>query len=82
VYKYLKGGWKEDRARLFSVVPSARTGGNGPNLKCRRFPLNIRKHFFTVSVTKHWHRLPREVVDSPSLEIFRSRLDVALGGPA
>ena len=43
VYKYLKGGWKEDRARLFSVVPSGRTGGNGHKLKHRRCPLNIRK---------------------------------------
>lgn len=34
--------------------------------------MNIRKHFFTVRVIKHCHRMPREVVDSPSLEIFRS----------
>ena len=27
----------------------------------------------------HWNRLPREVVDAPSLEAFRARLDVALG---
>ncbi|KFP51113.1 hypothetical protein N323_02243, partial [Cathartes aura] len=52
---------------------------SGHKLKHRRFPLNMRKHFVTVRVTEHWHRLPREAVDSPSLEIFKSRLDVVLG---
>ncbi|KFW95368.1 hypothetical protein N336_04559, partial [Phalacrocorax carbo] len=48
-------------------------------LKHRRFSLNIRKHFFTVRVTEHCHRLPREVVESPSLEIFKRNLDMVLG---
>ncbi|KAK4830060.1 hypothetical protein QYF61_008398 [Mycteria americana] len=59
-----------------------RTRGNGHKLKQKTFPLNIRKHFFTVRVTKHWHKLPRKVVQSPSLEIFRSRLDTVLGNLA
>jgi len=37
------------------------------------------KPFFSVKVTELWHRLPREVVGSPSLEIFKSRLDIVLG---
>jgi len=40
--------------------------------------VNVRKKFFTMRVMKHWHRLPREVVDAPSLETFKARLDGAL----
>ena len=60
-------------------MPSDRTRGDGHKLKHQRFPLNIRKHFFTVRVKEHWHRLPREVVESPSLEILKNRLDMVLG---
>jgi len=70
-YKYLKGGCQEDGDRLFSVVPSDRKRGNGHELK-------QRKNLFTLRVTEHWNRLPREAVDSPSLEIFKTHLDKVL----
>ncbi|KFQ86964.1 hypothetical protein N337_00731, partial [Phoenicopterus ruber ruber] len=48
-------------------------------LKEGRFRLDIRKKFFTMRVVKHWNRLPGELVDAPSLETFKARLDGALG---
>jgi len=75
---YLKGGRQEDGARCFSMVPSDRTRGNGHKLKHRKFLLNTRKNFFTLRVIEHWNRLPSEVVDSPSLEIFKTCQDKVL----
>jgi len=75
-YKYLQGGCQKNGARLFSVVPSDRTRGNGHKLN---FHLNTRKNFFTLRVMEPWNRLPRGVVDSPSLEIFKTCLDKVLG---
>ena len=61
------------------MVPSDRNRGNGHKLKHERFLLNIRKHFFTVRMTEHWYRLPREVMDSPTLEVLKICVDMVLG---
>ena len=77
-FQYLKGAYKKDGDRLFNRACCDRTRGNGFKLKAGRFRLDIRKKFFTMRVVKHWNRLPREVIDAPSLETFKVRLDGAL----
>jgi len=74
----LKGAYNKDGDKLFSRACCDKTRSNGFTLKEGRFRLNIRKEFFTRSVVKHWNAFTREVVDAPSLETFKARLDWAL----
>ncbi|KFV00871.1 hypothetical protein N340_05500, partial [Tauraco erythrolophus] len=78
-FQYLKGAYRKAGEGLFTRVCSDRTRGNGFKLKEGRFRLDIRKKFFTLRVVRQWNRLPREVVDAPSLAVFKARLDEALG---
>ncbi|GAB0185860.1 triadin [Grus japonensis] len=79
VFHYLKRASRKAGEGLFTRAGSDRTRGNGFKLKEGRFRLDIRKKFFTVRVVRHWNRLTREAVDAPSLEVFKARLDGALG---
>jgi len=72
------GVHKKDGDKLFSRGCCNRTRSNSFKLREGRFRLDVRKKFFTLSVVKHWHRLPREMVEGPSLETFKARLDGAL----
>ena len=77
-FQYLKETYKQEGEGLFTRVDSDRTGGNGFKLRQGRFRLAVRRKFFTQKVVMHWNRLPKEVVDAPSLEAFKARLDVVL----
>ena len=74
-FQYLKGTYRKDWEGLFIRDCSDRTRRNGFKLIEGRFRIDKRRKFFPVRVVRHWNRLPIKVVDAPSLEVFKARLD-------
>ena len=74
---FLRRECGEGGAEVFSLGSSARTCGNGSELPQGRFRLDIRKHFFTESTVKRWNRVPRDLIDAPSLSVFKRHLGTA-----
>ena len=78
-FQYLRGTYKQEEDLFFTRFDSDRTRGNGFKLEEGRFRLYVRKKFYAQRVVRCWNRLPRKVVDAPSLQAFKARLDGALG---
>ena len=74
LFKYPKGDCSKSRVGLFSLV----TGRGEMASSCARGALGWISGKTTERVVKHWNRLPREVVESPSLDVFKNCLDVVL----
>ncbi|KFZ68191.1 hypothetical protein N338_01374, partial [Podiceps cristatus] len=77
-FQYLKGACRKAGEGLFRKACSDRMRENGFKLEGCRFRLDIRTKLFSMRVVRHWTSLPKEVVDAPSLEAFKARLDGAL----
>ena len=68
-FQYMKGAFEQE-----SILQTKR----GLKLKEVKFSFYVGKKVFTQRAVRHWHRLPRDVVDAPSLEAFKTALDVIL----
>jgi len=78
--QYLNGASKQEGSQLFQRVDNSRTRGNDSKWKERKFRLDVRGKFFTMRVVRCWNSCPERLrMPRPSLEVFKARLDGALG---
>ncbi|KAF7244516.1 Glutathione peroxidase 7, partial [Varanus komodoensis] len=75
-YRYVRGCHMEMGRDLFSPAEEGRTRSNGAKLREPRFHSDARKHFLTVRTPRVWNGLPREVIEAPSVRVFKERLDI------
>jgi len=78
MFQYINGGHKEVGHSHFTRVHMEKTRGKGYKLLLGRFQLDTRRQFFTMRTISHWNNLPREVVDSPTLDTSKIWLDSVL----
>ena len=79
-FQDLQGASKQEGRQLLERTDSSRTRGNGFKLKEGRFRLDVRGKFFTMRVVRCWNSCPERLwMPRPSLEVFKARLDGALG---
>ncbi|KAF4791521.1 hypothetical protein TURU_129816 [Turdus rufiventris] len=79
LYSFLKSDCSQVGFGLFHQATTDRTRGHSLKLCQGKYRLDIREKFFTERIIKYWNALPGDVMDSSSLDVFKRRLDVALG---
>jgi hypothetical protein len=76
-YKYTHGLYKVTE-RLLEFETRTNTRGHGYKLKKLRCNFSTRQHVFSLRVTDMWNSLPDSIVDAPSMNVFKNRLDEAV----
>ena len=74
MYKYTHGLYDVNKD-LIQYSDNNFTRGHQYKLKKRNHRLNIRKYFFTYRTVDVWNTLPKTVVNAPSVDSFKSRID-------
>ena len=79
-YKFIRGDHQDLGDRLFTSAPQGTMKLNCHKLKQDRFRVDRRKNFFPVRAPRVWNSLPAEVVQAPTMNTFKSKLDAYLAG--
>ena len=77
VFKILRGFDNVDYRDIFQLSEN-RTRNHGYKLELKRYQRDLCGNFFTYSICGAWNSLPAEVVNSNSVDQFKSRLDPVL----